>query len=96
MQTQFQLGRYIHACANEMHASKSTRFNPYFGRYIYKQHKPAKIGIKSCRFARVCFICACTDVPTQLELCLHDQLDIASLLLVSLLFIAIPTPFLNS
>ena len=35
------------------------------------------------------------DVPTQLELCLHDQLDIVSLLLVSLLFIAIPTPFLN-
>ena len=34
-------------------------------------------------------------VPTQLELCLYDQLDIASLLLVSLLFIAIPTPFLN-
>ena len=35
------------------------------------------------------------DVPTQLELRLHDQLDIANLLLVSLLFIAIPTPFLN-
>ena len=35
------------------------------------------------------------DVPTQLELCLYDQLYIANLLLVSLLFIAIPTPFLN-
>ena len=34
------------------------------------------------------------DVPTQLELRLHDQLD-SYLLLVSLLFIAIPTPFLN-
>ena len=32
------------------------------------------------------------DVPTKLELCLYDQPDI---LLVSLLFIAIPTPFLN-
>ena len=36
------------------------------------------------------------DVPTQLELRLHDQPDrLRSLLLVSLLFIAIPTPFLN-
>ena len=43
----------------------------------------------------MCFICACMDVPTQLELCLYDQLNIAGLLLVSLLFIAIPTPFLN-
>ena len=33
------------------------------------------------------------DVITQLELCLYDQLDIASLLLASLLFIAIPTLF---
>ena len=35
------------------------------------------------------------EVRTQLELCLYDQLDIASLLLVSLLFIAIPTSLLN-
>ena len=57
---------------------------------------PAKVGIKSCRFARVCFICACMDVPTQLELCLYDQLDtLASLLLVPYFFILIPTPFLN-
>ena len=35
------------------------------------------------------------DVPTQLELCLYDQLDSYSLLLVSLLFNVIPTPFLN-
>ena len=35
------------------------------------------------------------DVPTQLELCLHELLDVASLLLVSLLFIAIPTPILS-
>ena len=33
------------------------------------------------------------DVPTQLELCFFIQLDIASLLPVSLFFIAIPTPF---
>ena len=36
---------------------------------------PPKVGIKSCRFARVCFIYAYMDVPTQLELRLHDQLD---------------------
>ena len=45
---------------------------------IRKQHKPAKVGIKSCRFARVYFICACMNVPTQLELYLYAQLDIAS------------------
>ena len=39
-------------------SSKSTRFNPYFGRYNYKQHKPAKVGIKSCRFA-LRFNCHC-------------------------------------
>ena len=43
----------------------------------------------------VCFTCACMDVPTLLELCLYDQLDIAGLLLVSLLFIAINTQLLN-
>ena len=64
----------------------------YFGSHNYKQHKPAKVRIKSYRFARVCFICACMNVHTQLELYLYDQLDIASFLLV---FIAIPTPFLN-
>ena len=31
IKTQFQLDRYIHACTNETHSSKSTRFNPYFG-----------------------------------------------------------------
>ena len=54
---------------------------------------PSKVEIKSCRFARVYFIYACMDLLTQLELCLYDQLDIASLLFVALLFIAIPTPF---
>ena len=36
---------------------------------------PAKVRIKSYRFARVYFIYAYMDVPTQLELRLHDQLD---------------------
>ena len=48
------VGRYTHTCINEAHSSKSTRFNPYFGRYNYEQHKPAKEGIKSCRFAKEC------------------------------------------
>ena len=48
-------------------------------------------------FARVCFICACMDVPIQLKLCLYDQLDskLATYVLVSLLFIAVPTLVLN-
>ena len=37
---------------------------------ISMQQKPVKVGI-----ARVYFICACMDVPTQLEICLHYQLD---------------------
>ena len=41
------------------------------------------------------FMHAWMQLPTQLELCLYDQLQIASLPLVSLLFIAIPTPFFN-
>ena len=41
MQTQFQLGSYIHACTNETHslANLAIRFNPYFGRHNYRQHK---------------------------------------------------------
>ena len=61
IQTHFQLGRYIHVCINETHSSKSTKFNPYFGRYNYKQHNPVKVGIKSCEFARHF---AYMDVPT--------------------------------
>ena len=33
-------------------SSKSTGFNPYFSEHNYKPHKPVKVGIKSCRFAR--------------------------------------------
>ena len=50
------LARYIHACTNEIHflANLKDLVNPYFGRHNYKQHKPAKAEIKSCRFAREC------------------------------------------
>ena len=37
---EFQLSSYIHACINEIQfSSKSTRFNPYFGKHKYKKHK---------------------------------------------------------
>ena len=65
------MGRYIHACS--ILSSKSTRFNPYFGRFVLLIIVPAKVDIKSCRFAREC--ATCMDVPTQLKLCLYDQLD---------------------
>ena len=60
--------------------SKSIRFNSYFGSNNYRQHELAEIGIKSCRFAKECsyFICACMDVTTQLELCLHEQTQIVA------------------
>ena len=75
MQTQLQLGRYIHVCINETHslANLRTRFNPYFGWIVQLMITPAKVGIKSCRFGRECV--SFMDVPTQLELRLHDQLD---------------------
>ena len=34
------------------------------------------MGIKTCRFAKECFIFACMGVTTQLELCLHEQTQI--------------------
>ena len=40
---------------------------------------PAKVGIKLCRYARMCFICAYMDVPTQLKLCLYDQTQIVAI-----------------
>ena len=43
------------------------------GILIHKQHKPAKVGIKSCRFARECV--SSVHAWMHLELCLYDQLD---------------------
>ena len=42
----------------------------------YRQHKLAKVGIKSC--CRMHFFCASMDVNTQLELCLHEQTQIVA------------------
>ena len=77
MQTQPHLGKYIHVCINETHSNKSTRFNPYFGWIVLLMIIPAKVGIKSCRFARerVSFMYTWMYVPIQMELCLQDQLD---------------------
>ena len=56
MQTQLQLGRYIHVCINETYslANLQDLIPTLAGSYDYKQHNPAKVGIKSCRFAREC------------------------------------------
>ena len=66
MQTQLQLGKYIHVCINETHSSKSARFNPYFGWIVLLIIIPTKVGIKSGIFARECvsFMHAYMDVPT--------------------------------
>ena len=43
MQTQFQLGSYIHVCTGG--SSKSTRFNPYFCSNNYRQQKLATVDL---------------------------------------------------
>ena len=45
-------------------SSKSTKFNPYFSWHNYRQHKLAKVGIRSCRFAKeyVLFVHAYVDI----------------------------------
>ena len=50
------LPSYIHACTNETHSIGNLQDlrNPYFGSNNYRQHKLAKVGIKSCRFAIEC------------------------------------------
>ena len=61
MQTQFQLSSYIYAFANttdslsyllDLIPTLTAIINIRI--HIYKRHKPAKVGIKSCRFAREC------------------------------------------
>ena len=48
----------LNTCANEAFSSTSTRFNPLAGVVAY-MFIPAKVGTKSCRCARECFICTC-------------------------------------
>ena len=43
-------------CTNEAFSSTSTRFNHFSSWCCFI---PAKVGIKSCRCARECFICTC-------------------------------------
>ena len=55
MQSQFQLGSYIHTGTNETYslANLQDLMPTYFGKYIYRQQKLSKVGIKSCsRLAR--------------------------------------------
>ena len=44
MQTQFQLGSYIHEWTNETHSPANLQelIPSYFGRYNYRQHKLTK------------------------------------------------------
>ena len=54
MQTQFQLGSYIHACTNETHSLPNLQdLITTFGWFVLLIVMPAKV-IKSCRFAREC------------------------------------------
>ena len=102
MKTKFQFGSYIQAYRNEHTYTLANlpRFTPYFGSNNYRQHRPAKVGIKSCRSARECvsFVHAWMLLYTQLELCFHEQTQIVanaactvvdSWLLVSKLYITI-------
>ena len=56
MQSQFQLGRYIHACTNETHSLANLQdLIPTLAAIAnYRQHKLAKVGIKCYGFAREC------------------------------------------
>ena len=64
---------FIHA--QNTFSSNSTTCNPYVGKLNYKQYRPAKVEITSCRIARECvlFVYAWLYVTTQLEFCLHEQ-----------------------
>ena len=108
------LASCIHTCTNETHSVANLQdLIPTLAAIIIgNTNLPAKVGIKSCRFATECvsFVHVWMQLANQLELCLHEQTQIvasaacrvgsqefhswiASLPLVSLLFIVIPTPF---
>ena len=53
----------FNTCTNKAFSSTSTRFNPYVG-WCYRLaiatyilYVPGKVGFKSFRYARECFIC---------------------------------------
>ena len=58
-----------HACINEAHslANLQDLIHTFAGTIVNKQHKPAKVGINSCRFARECasFIHVWVYLPTM-------------------------------
>ena len=51
MQTQFQMSSYIHVCTAETQSLANLQDLICIN---YRQHKVAKVEIKSCRFAREC------------------------------------------
>ena len=62
MQTQFQLGRYLHQCMYKWNTFSCT-FNPYFVRHNYRRHKLAKVQNKFCRFTRECILLMHANCP---------------------------------
>ena len=67
VQTQFQLGSYIHACTNEGIMIDKT--NPYFGRHMHndRQHKLARVELNLVDLLENVFLCVCMHVTTQLH-----------------------------
>ena len=45
------------SCTNKAFSSMSTNFNVYVGWYKIRRKELAKIGIKSCKYARESIIC---------------------------------------
>ena len=79
MQIQFQLGNFIHVCTNKTHSLADIQYilNPYFCWFVLLIFC---LGLSNaCTICyRICFICACIDVTTHLELCLHEWTQIVA------------------
>ena len=105
IETWFQLGRYIHAYTNETHSSKSTRFNPYFGRHNYSStnyglnlvdllESVFYLCMHGCiHLTGIVFVWSDTMLPIEWEA--SNFLARWLAILVSLLFIVTPTSLLN-
>ena len=75
MQTQFQVGSYIHACTNEAHSLTNLEdlIPTLAGISTDKEHKPAKVGIESYRLTRECvsFVYAWMYLPRWNYVCMN-------------------------
>ena len=77
MQTQLQLGRYIHVCINETQSPANVQdLIPTLAGIIISSTIQPKWGLNLVDLLEMVFhLYIYMDAPTQLELCLHDQLD---------------------